>query len=82
MSKLTLSLLGFLVLFCVTFGGCSQKGEGQSEKASVEQTTSKAVEAIKKYTKTPIEKAKESQNLGSDRINNMDKVLNSKSTFK
>ena len=52
-----------------------QQAEVIEEKGKIEQMTDKAAETAVKKIRTPINKARATQNLGDDRLEAMDKVL-------
>jgi hypothetical protein len=57
-------------------GGCSKKDEQQTgEKGRIEKMTDQAAEAVEKKIRTPMDKARATQNLGDDRLEQMDKAL-------
>ena len=57
-------------------GGCSQNEEGQTgEQGRIEKMTDQAAETAVKKIRTPIDKAKATQNLGDERVEEMDKAL-------
>jgi hypothetical protein len=56
--------------------GCSKNEEqGGEGKGRIEQVTDEAAETAVKEIRTPIEKARATQNLGDDRLEEMDKAL-------
>ena len=59
--------------------GCTKNDEQQveviEEKGTIEQMTDQAAETAVKKIRTPINKARATQNLGDDRMEAMDKVL-------
>lgn len=56
--------------------GCAQNDEEQAEeKGAIEKMTDKAAEAVVKKVQTPKDKARATQNLGNDRLEEMDKAL-------
>lgn len=56
--------------------GCSKNEEQKDEgKGRIEQVTDEAAETAVKEIRTPIEKARATQNLGDDRLEEMDKAL-------
>ena len=60
----------------VLTAGCSNKEEQQAEeKGRVEKMTDQAAEAAVKKIRTPKDKARATQNIGNDRLEEMDKVL-------
>ncbi len=57
-------------------GGCSKQDEQQTvEKGRIEKMTDQAAETIEKKIRTPMDKARATQNLGDDRLEQMDKAL-------
>ena len=65
--------VGLLLVFP---SGCS-KNEDQAaeEKGTIEKMTDQAAEKIEKKIRTPIDKAKATQNLGDERMKEMDQAL-------
>ncbi len=56
--------------------GCSQNNKQQAEeKGSIEKMTDKAAETAAEKIRTPMDKARATQNLGDDRLEAMDKAL-------
>ena len=56
--------------------GCSTNDEQQAEgKGSIEKITDGAAEAAVKKIRTPKDKARSAQNIGDDRLEEMDNVL-------
>ena len=56
--------------------GCSQNGgEQNGEKGSIEKMTDQAAETAVKKIRTPQDKARATQNLGDQRLEEMDKAL-------
>ncbi len=56
--------------------GCSKKEEQQAEeKGRIEKMTDQAAETAVKKIRTPMDKARATQNLGDDRLEEMDKAL-------
>ncbi len=56
--------------------GCSKNEEPQvEEKGSVEKMTDQAAETAVKKIRTPMDKARATQDLGNDRLEEMDKAL-------
>ena len=56
--------------------GCSKNEEPQvEEKGTIEKMTDRAAETAVKKIRTPIDKARDSQSLGDDRLEEMDKAL-------
>lgn len=68
--------LGFVLFFQA---GCTKNDEQQAveieEKGKIEQMTDKAAEAGVKKIRTPMDKARATQELGDDRLEAMDKAL-------
>jgi hypothetical protein len=70
---LRVAALGFLL---VLPAGCSKNDPQQAEeKGSIEKMTDQAAETAVKKIRTPINKARATQNLGDDRLEEMDKAL-------
>ena len=60
----------------VMTNGCSKNEEGQAgEQGSIEKMTDQAAETAVKKIRTPIDKARATQNLGDERVKEMDKAL-------
>ena len=56
--------------------GCSKNEEGQTgEQGRIEKMTDQAAETAVKKIRTPIDKARATQNLGDERVEEMDKAL-------
>jgi hypothetical protein len=56
--------------------GCSKNEEPQvEEKGTIEKMTDRAAENAVKKIRTPINKARDSQSLGDDRLEEMDKAI-------
>jgi len=56
--------------------GCSQNvGEQTGEKGSIEKMTDQAADTAVKKIRTPQDKARATQNLGDQRLEEMDKAL-------
>jgi hypothetical protein len=59
--------------------GCTKNDEQQAEeieeKGRIEQMTDETAEKAVKKIRTPIDKARNTQNLGDDRLESMDKAL-------
>ena len=68
--------LGFVLIFQT---GCAKNDEQQAEeieeKGRIEQMTDQVAENAVKKIRTPIDKARATQNLGDDRLESMDKAL-------
>ena len=55
---------------------CSKKDEQQAgEKGRIEKMTDQAAETAVKKIRTPIDKARTTQNIGDDRVEEMDKAI-------
>lgn len=64
------------MLLVMGAGGCSTNDEQQAEaKGSIEKITDDAAEAAVKKIRTPKDKARAVQNIGDDRLEEMDNVL-------
>ena len=61
----------------ITFTGCSKQKEEQvvEEKGSIEKMTDEAADKAVKKIRTPIDKARGTNKLGDERLNEMDKAL-------
>ena len=60
----------------IQFSGCSKNGEQQAEKkGAIEKVTDQAAETAVKKIRSPQDKARASQSLGDDRLEEMDKAL-------
>jgi PBP1b-binding outer membrane lipoprotein LpoB len=56
--------------------GCSKNEDPQvEEKGTIEKMTDQAAETAVKKIRTPIDKARDSQSLGDDRLEEMDKAI-------
>ena len=68
--------IGFVLVFQA---GCTKKDEQQAEKieekGKVEQMTDQAAEKAVTKIRTPIDKARNTQKIGDDRLESMDKAL-------
>ena len=68
--------LAFALIFQA---GCTKNDEQQAveieEKGKIEQMTDQAAETAVKKIRTPINKARATKDLGDDRLESMDKVL-------
>ena len=69
-----------VVVFCLIVGtGCSKNEEQQvvekEEKGRIDQITDQAAEKAVKKIRTPIDKARNTQDFGDDRLESMDKLL-------
>jgi len=75
------SLYHFLGAVTVSFllvltAGCSKNEEQQAEeKGKIEKMTDQAAETAVKKIRTPMDKARATQNLGNERLEEMDKAL-------
>ena len=74
-------ILGVVALgFVLTFqSGCTKNDEQQAEeideKGRIEQMTDETAEKAVRKIRTPIDKARNTQDLGDDRMESMDKAL-------
>jgi hypothetical protein len=60
----------------VLHGGCSQNEVEQTgEQGRIEKMTDQAAETAVKKIRTPMDKARATQNLGDERVEKMDKAL-------
>jgi hypothetical protein len=67
------ALLSFILVFSL---GCSKSNEQPTEeKGKIEKMTDQAAEKIEKKIQTPLDKARATQDLGDERLNEMDKAL-------
>jgi PBP1b-binding outer membrane lipoprotein LpoB len=66
-----------LVIFLlVLFAGCSKNEDSQvEEKGRIDKMTDQAAETAVKKIRTPKDKARATQSLGDDRLEEMDKAL-------
>ena len=64
----------------ITFTGCSKQEKEQvvEEKGSIEKMTDEAADKAVKKIRTPISKARDTGNLGDERLEEMDKALENK----
>jgi hypothetical protein len=66
-------------LVLVLPAGCTKNDEQQAEvieeKGRIEQMTDQAAETAVKKIRTPMDKARATQDLGDDRLESMDKAL-------
>ena len=70
---ISLLLAGFLLVISL---GCSKNGEQQAEeKGAIDKMTDQAAETAVKKIRTPQDKARATQNLGDERVKEMDKAL-------
>jgi len=66
----------FITCLLVLPAGCSKNEEPQvEEKGTIEKMTDQAAETAVKKIRTPIDKARDTQSLGDDRVEEMDKAL-------
>jgi len=64
------------ILLLLFTAGCSDNGgQEQQEKGTVEKMTDQAAETAVKKIRRPQDKARATQNLGNDRLEEMDKAL-------
>ena len=72
-------LLGAAALVLVFQAGCTKNDAQQAveieEKGKIEQMTDQAAETAVKKIRTPMDKARATQNLGDERLESMDKAL-------
>ena len=70
-------LAAFVLSFTIAFTGCSKQEEEQAveEKGSIEKMTDEAADKAVKKIRTPINKARDTSNLGDERLEEMDKAL-------
>ncbi|MFC1837680.1 hypothetical protein ACFLYW_03265 [Thermodesulfobacteriota bacterium] len=69
-----------VVGFCLIFStGCSKNKEEQTaekeEKGRIDQMTDEAADKAVRKIRTPIDKARTTQDFGDDRLESMDKLL-------
>lgn len=66
-----------ILLFFMAFAGCSKQDDEQAveEKGRIEKMTDEAADQAVKKIRTPIEKARDTGNLGDQRMEEMDRVL-------
>ena len=65
-----------VVLLLVLSAGCSKNDEQQvEEKGRIDKMTDQAAETAVKKIRTPMDKARATQNLGDDRLEEMDKAM-------
>ena len=56
--------------------GCSKSNEQQpEEKGRIQKMTDEAAETVEKKIRTPLDKARATQDLGDERMNDVDKAL-------
>lgn len=66
----------FVSFLLVLPSGCSKNDEQQSdEKGRIEKITNEAADTAVKKIRTPIDKARATENIGDDRLEAMDKAL-------
>jgi len=79
MSRKSFFNLIYLLLMCCLLtipAGCSKRGEQQvEEKGAIEKMTDQAAETAVKKIRTPMDKARATQNLGDNRLEEMDRAL-------
>ena len=67
------------LVFAVSQAGCTKNDEQQAgeieEKGRIEQMTDETAEKAVRKIRTPIDKARNTQDLGDDRMESMDKAL-------
>jgi hypothetical protein len=67
------ALISLLLVFSM---GCSKSKEQQTEeKGKIEKMTDEAAETVEKKIRTPLDKARATQDLGNQRVDEMDKAL-------
>jgi hypothetical protein len=73
---LGVAAIGFVSVFQA---GCTKNDEQQAgeieEKGRIEQMTDETAEKAVKKIRTPMDKARNTQNLGDERLESMDKAL-------
>ena len=68
-----ITMVGYLLILPV---GCSKKGEQQAEeKGAIDKMTDRAAETAVNKIRTPMDKARATQSLGDERVEEMDKAL-------
>lgn len=75
MRKFTASLAAALLVTGLLVSACSKNSETEAEKAAVDKLTDRAADAAVQKIKTPIDKARNAQDLGDDRLQAMDEAL-------
>jgi hypothetical protein len=74
--SLSVAAIGFVL---VLQAGCTKNDEQQAgeieEKGRIEQMTDETAEKAVRKIRTPMDKARNTQNLGDDRLESMDKAL-------
>lgn len=79
--KLPYFFIGIVAVVVVSFlqAGCTKNNEQQAqeieEKGRIEQMTDQAAEKAVKKIRSPINKASDTQTLGDDRMESMDKAV-------
>ena len=67
------------LVFVVSQAGCTKNDERQAEaieeKGRIEHMTDETAEKAVRKIRTPMDKARNTQNLGDDRLESMDKAL-------
>jgi len=67
------ALISLLLVFPM---GCTKSKEQQTEeKGKIEKMTDEAAETVEKKIRTPLDKARATQDLGNERVDEMDKAL-------
>ena len=71
--------IAVIVTALIFQNGCSNSSEQQAEeieeKGKIEQMTDEVAEKAVKKIRTPINKARDTQNLGDERLESMDKAM-------
>ncbi|MEN8231552.1 MAG: hypothetical protein ABFR35_02595 [Thermodesulfobacteriota bacterium] len=74
-----LGVVAIGLVFAVSQAGCTKNDEQQAgeieEKGRIEQMTDETAEKAVRKIRTPIDKARNTQDLGDDRMESMDKAL-------
>ena len=65
-------------LFCLTLTGCSENKEAEQAKENSKTATQETVEAVKKYGKRPLDKARAAQQVGEERVKAIDEATKQK----
>ena len=70
-------LAAFVLSLTIAFTGCSKQEEEQvvEEKGAIDKMTDDAADKAVKKIRTPINKARDTSNLGDERLEEMDKAL-------
>jgi len=70
-------LAAAILSLSLAFTGCSKQEEEQvvEEKGAIEKMTDEAADKAVKKIRTPINKARDTGNLGDQRMEEMDKIL-------